>query len=172
MSRDVHEPEALFLRQNGWVPNNERLPVLFYRTALKPEGTDPAAIFESAFSRNGWPPQWRNGIYPFHHYHSTAHEVLGIAQGRTRVMLGGENGRQIEAHAGDVLVLPAGTGHCKLEATSDLLVVGAYPPDQHWDICRTGLSAAALEKMKQLLFPKQDPVGGSGGPLVAHWHVD
>ena len=169
MSRNVHEPEALFLRQNGWVPNNERLPVLFYRAAIKPEGTDPAAIFEAAFSRNGWPPDWRNGIYPFHHFHSTAHEVLGIAQGHARVMLGGENGRQIEAHAGDVLVLPAGTGHCKLEATSDLLVVGAYPPNQHWDICRTGLSADALAKMKQLPSPKQDPVSGSGGPLVAHW---
>ncbi len=166
MSQDVREPEVLYFRQNGWVPNNERLPALFYRAVLETNASDPAALFEQIFGRNGWPPDWRNGIYPFHHYHSTAHEVLGIANGHARVILGGENGRQLGVRAGDVLVLPAGTGHCKLEASSDFLVVGAYPPNQKWNVCRTALSAEALRKMEQLPFPKKDPVHGSAGPCL------
>src|SRR2546422_1953397 len=92
-------PEILRLGRNGWVPNNENLPSLLYRSAIDPQGKDPASQFESAFLRNGWPPQWRNGVYDFHHYHSTAHEVLGIAAGHARVMLGGENGRDVVLRA-------------------------------------------------------------------------
>jgi uncharacterized protein YjlB len=56
-ARDGLEPEVLPLSRNGWVPNNERLPVLLYRTVIPVVGTDPASQFESTFLRNGWPPQ-------------------------------------------------------------------------------------------------------------------
>ncbi|MCQ8239682.1 cupin [Rhizosaccharibacter radicis] len=162
-------PDAFMLHPSGAMPNNERLPVLWYRQAFVP-GDDLADRFDVLFARNGWPSQWHAGIYDFHHYHSTAHEVLGCARGGTRVMLGGENGRPVRFSAGDVLVLPTGTGHRNMTPDADILVVGAYPAGQHWDICRNAPDAAARARMATLPFPVSDPVGGTGGAVPALWH--
>jgi len=168
MDPRVH-PELLHLTKNDWVPNNAHLPVLVYRNVIKPYGDDPADQFEARFVKTGWPPQWRAGVYSFHHYHSTAHEVLGFVTGHASLMLGGPNGQQVEVHAGDVAVLPTGTGHCNLGSSDDFLVVGAYPPDQHWDICRGPASSVAMQRMEHLAFPESDPVTGSNGALRELW---
>jgi len=160
---------ALWFTASDWVPNNPRLPVLLYRAAIADAGPDPAAACETLFRRNGWSPQWRDGIYAFHHYHATAHEVLGCAGGHAHVRIGGPQGEGVELAAGDCVLLPAGTGHCLLHASADLLVVGAYPPGQAWDLRRDGLSAAELDAMARLPFPASDPVMGRPGPLVDLW---
>jgi uncharacterized protein YjlB len=134
-------------------------------------GSDAAAIFEALFNRNRWPAAWRNGIHPFHHYHSNGHEALGIYSGEVTVQLGGDAGVTLIAKAGDVIVLPAGTGHKKLSSKGALGVVGAYPEGQNPDLCvpplaRTKKSEAAV---LQVPLPASDPVFGSGGPLFDHW---
>ena len=165
------EPATYHFADDGHIPNHPLLPVLLYRgVAVVAAGVDAC---ERLFARHGWGGTWRDGIYPFHHYHSTAHEVLGVAAGQARVLLGGPRGRQFDLVAGDVVVLPAGTGHCNLGASADLLVVGAYPPGQQWDLRRgePGDRPAVLATIQAVPLPGTDPVHGPGGPLVTLWRL-
>jgi len=161
--------DAYTFEDDGSIPNSP-LPVLVYPGALKADAG--AAAYEALFAGHGWRGAWRDGIFPFHHFHSTAHEVLGIARGTATVMLGGPQGRRFELSAGDAVVLPAGAGHCNTGSSDDLLVVGAYPNGMRWDV-RRGDPAEREEVMANLArvpLPDQDPLRGPDGPLVEQWN--
>lgn len=154
---------------DGQFPNS-RKPVVIYRQAIAEGDASPEAM-EALFDANGWPSQWRSGIYDYHHYHSTAHECLGVARGTATIQLGGPSGRAFEVRAGDVLVLPAGTAHRRVTEDPAFMVVGAYPPGQDWDLLRgeDGERPAADERIAEVPLPVTDPVGGQGGPLPGRW---
>lgn len=157
---------------DGVIPNNPRLPLVVYRGAVRLAGAaDPAAVFEVLFKTNGWGESWRGGVYDYDHYHSAIHETLGIARGRVQVRFGGENGKPVEVKAGDVVVIPAGTGHKRLMASDDLLVVGAYPRTGKFNLRRAkpGLRKAALTEIPKTPAPRADPVYGSGGGVARLW---
>ena len=163
---------AIRLADDGLVPNNPKLPLILYRSVVRLKGSfDPAALFEDLFEINGWTDGWRDGIYDFLHYHSQTHEVLGIARGTASVEFGGPSGRRIAVKAGDVMVLPAGTGHQRLEKSDDLLVVGAYPKSGKYDELRASKEEhdRALENVPKVQPPKKDPVYGKDGPLLKLW---
>ena len=170
-SRRAPAPRPLLLEADAEVPNNPRLPVLHYVGVLDPAEGELAPRFEAMFDAHGWPAAWRNGIFPFHHFHSTAHEVLGIYSGTVTVRLGGEGGVDVVLAPGDVVVLPAGVGHKKLACRGSLGVVGAYPEGQGADLCRPDAArvAARAASVARVAMPGQDPVGGCDGPLARHW---
>jgi uncharacterized protein YjlB len=160
----MDDPETLTFGP-GRTMANSALPVLIYRSALPADGGD----FDALFQKTNWRGIWHNGVYDFDHYHSNAHEVLGVARGRARLQLGGDEGSAIEVSRGDCIVLPAGTGHRRISASSDFEMVGAYPPGQeHYDICRQR-SADADYRIARIELPKTDPVRGSAGPLLRLW---
>jgi uncharacterized protein YjlB len=101
------------------------------------------------------------------------HEALGIARGRARVRFGGAQGAELEVAAGDVVVLPAGTGHQCIWAAPELVVVGAYPKTGKYDLCRGSQveRVKALNSIPKVPLPETDPVHGEDGPLVALWRV-
>jgi uncharacterized protein YjlB len=163
-------PSTFIFEGDGLVPNNV-LPFVIYKGAIDVDSISPEKSFEALFGANGWGEMWRNGIYDFLHYHATVHEVLGIARGHARVRFGGHGGKEFELDPGDVAILPAGTGHQCLKATSDLSVVGAYPPGAKVQVTRPTPEnlAAALKTIPEVNLPNSDPVVGSDGPLVKLW---
>jgi uncharacterized protein YjlB len=143
----------------GAIPNHPRFPVLVYR------GVDTRDI-RRVFAEHGWGGAWTNGVFDFHHFHSTSHEVLGVVAGAATLELGGPQGEAFEVAAGDVLVLPAGTGHRRATARDGFTVVGAYPAGQeNYDLLREA-DDAARERIRAVPLPERDPVGGDG---VARW---
>ena len=165
------KPHSFRFKDDGLVPNHPRWPLILYRSPVRQAAEfDPAAIFEDLFSRHGWQDSWRAGIYDFMHYHSRIHEVLGIARGSVRVLLGGTRGRTLDLKAGDVAILPAGTGH-QCVGASDLLVVGAYPASGTYDECRPNYPDhdRALKTIPKVARPRQDPVYGGNGPMLRLW---
>jgi uncharacterized protein YjlB len=171
-----HSTDKIFhqlFQDDGIFPNNPELPLVIQAGAFPVDGSGKAdpGMMESDFNSHQWRSSWRNGLYTMHHYHSTAHEVLGIYSGMVRARFGGENGAELSASAGDVVIIPAGVAHKNIWSSQDFRVVGAYPRGQSWDMNygRDGERPQADRNIRAVSLPAFDPVNGNEGPLMELW---
>ncbi|WP_226658726.1 cupin domain-containing protein [Guptibacillus hwajinpoensis] len=162
---DKEMVKTLYFDDDGKIPNNVFYPLTLYRGVLKNQDA------MDLFKKNNWTNAWENGVFPYHHYHSNTHEVLGIAKGEASITFGGEKGETIHVKEGDVVVIPAGVGHKREQASSEFLVVGAYPNGRQHDL-KTGKRderPTVLENIQHVPIPETDPVYGVDGPLIQSW---
>lgn len=164
--------EAFYLKENQPFPNNS-LPVLYYPGAIiqllhSPGSSQRALTF---LAGNGYTNGWVNGIFSYHHFHSNTHEVLACISGEASVQLGGPEAPMYQFRKGDVLLLPAGTSHKRLDATPDFRIVGAYPERREPDMQRgdTQDYEKIKESIRQVPLPQMDPVSGSQGGVMELW---
>jgi uncharacterized protein YjlB len=159
------------IQENGKFPNNPDLPVIIYKNVFSDSAEKLADQLEKIFKKNHWTDAWRNGIYEYPHYHSTAHEVLGISQGYVVLELGGPDAFKFRLNKGDVVVLPAGVSHKNIECSKDFEVVGAYPKGQQYDLLtgKPGEKEQALKNISAVPLPETDPVLGKEGGISEKW---
>lgn len=157
IASSVKTSQVLRVAESDRFPNS-RLAVLVYLGAVRAK--DLADAIERRFASHGWKPAWRAGLYDFHHYHSTAHEVLGVFRGEASVRLGGPKGKLVQLSAGDVLVLPAGVAHKNERHSSNFSVVGAYPVGTSWDMKygKPGERPATDRNITNTAVPGADPL--------------
>ena len=162
--------EYVHLEDDGRFPNSE-LPVIIYRSAWKLSYLFPSSFIIRHFEKNNWTNAWRSGIYDYHHYHSTTHEVLAVYKGKTKLLLGGSKGKVVDIRKGDVIVIPAGVAHKNLEPKNDMKCVGAYPKGQDYDMNYGKHEERPNSDLhiQQVPLPETDPVFGVTGPLMEQW---
>jgi len=161
------------LLDDGSIPNHPDLPLLVYPDVLDLPGSrgSAAAFVQDLFRKHGWGGAWVNGVFRYHHYHATAHEVLGCFSGSAMVLFGGEEGVEVEIKAGAAVLIPAGVGHKNLGSSADFSVVGAYPPAQSPDMKYGEPSERpqCFEEIARVALPAMDPVFGCEGPMRDLW---
>jgi uncharacterized protein YjlB len=164
------KPKEFYFENDGIIPNS-KYPLLVYEGVFELTGNEAADWLEEKFASNNWTNTWRWGIYPFHHYHSNTHEVLGVFSGNAMLKLGGESGENVQVNTGDVIIIPAGVGHRCLSHSQDFTVLGAYPnglsPDLN--IGKEGERPQADKSIAAVPFPATDPLTGKTGGLNEAW---
>jgi uncharacterized protein YjlB len=165
------EIKTILFSENGNFPNNPDLPVLLYKSVFDFSSPDPASEIEKTLAQNNWRGSWRNGIYNFQHYHSTAHEALGVYSGWAVVQLGGPENDPVKIEKGDLVVLPAGTAHKRIDSGDGFAVVGAYPDGQNWDMNygKATETESTRQNISRVALPKNDPVFGAKGKMFELW---
>ena len=185
--------EHHLLREAGGSPNNETLPLIVYRAAVDVGGDEPESVLERTFGENDWGDGFRGDTYPFPHYHSAAHEVVGCARGKARLQFGGPRGPVVDVKAGDAVLIPAGVVHCRLDDAPGYASVGAYPPGQSPNLCVSSEADAEAARQRDdtsdlelkvvgrnelpgtkasiagTALPATDPIAGPDGPVATLW---
>lgn len=159
------------LTEDGHFPNNGLLPLLHYQGAIKLPGNDDGAMVKEILETNGWTNSWIDSIYDYHHYHSTAHEVLVALKGTAHLQLGGPNGVALTFEEGDVVIIPAGVAHKKVNEADGFICLGAYPDGQEYDMNygKEGERPRTDANIRKVALPQFDPLYGNDGPLIKNW---
>ncbi len=183
-------PRAFLFKDDGLVPNST-LSVLVYKRAIDFSGLEQGEAekqIDAHVSQNDWYRDWTYHVYPFLHYHSTAHEGLIIYSGKATIQIGGKGGEILTVASGDMIIIPAGVGHERLlesdqpeerkKEIESLLAFGIYPNGQKWDFISEDLNASedggqnihdaqvrktALVNIQDLPMPQYDPLYGADG---------
>lgn len=168
---DEKNVQYYYLKDDGTFPNNASLPVLFFKRSLPTRFFSEPEELVKLLKLNQWENAWHDTVYDYHHYHSTAHEVLVALTGDTKIQLGGEKGIVLQVEKGDVLVIPAGVAHKNLEPQNDFSCVGAYPRGQMYDMNygRIDEREQTDQNIEQVPLPASDPLFGTEGPVVKYW---
>ena len=158
------------LSEDDKFPNNGLLPLLVYKEAFL-TGKDETSTIKEILETNSWTNSWVDGIYDYQHYHSTAHEILVVIKGSARVQFGGPNGITLALEKGDVVIIPAGVAHKRIEETGGFTCLGAYPEGQDYDMNygKDGERPKTDENIKRVPLPQNDPLYGQDGPLIKNW---
>ncbi|PZF70976.1 cupin domain-containing protein [Taibaiella soli] len=166
-------PKTIFLKDDGIFPNSE-LPVLLYKQAFQIPALFGGIALKKLFRKHGWTNNWRHGIYTFNHYHSTAHEVLGVIKGSAHVQLGGPDGVDILLEKGDVLVIPAGVAHRNMGEEKAVICIGGYPNGRNFDINKgmPGERPGVDQRIAAVPVPDTDPVTGLQDGLPSIWRAN
>ncbi len=164
--------DTYFFDDDGNIPNSQ-YPLIIYKAAFSKSGNAGAKWLEQKFESNNWRNSWRNGVFPYHHYHSITHEVLGVYSGTALLHLGGENGEKLRVEVGDIIVIPAGVGHKNIESSKDFAIVGAYPNGMEYDLMKGKANerATADENISKVPFPDQDPLLEKNNGLMKIWSI-
>lgn len=138
-----------YLPPTPLIPNSPQ-PLLHYTGLTLPSPSPTPTDFYDLFRKNGWSVHWiyRYGTTQRSHYHSGIHECMAVLSGTATIRFGvadtspdpGDNtegdarepgGVEIEAEAGDVFLLPAGTAHKTHDARPEAEFALLTPGDGH-----------------------------------------
>lgn len=172
MNEDPLEVQSFNFPEGRDIPNHPHFPTLIYRQVKKPGSTDLASWWNQTLHKNRWKGLWRGSIFEYHHFHPRSHEFLGVARGHATLQLGGPEGETLEVQPGDGILIPAGTGHLKVESSKGFQVIGAYPSGQENPEIFRQLSLISDEirsGVENTPLPETDPVLGKTGPLFEYW---
>lgn len=162
---------SFLLHDDGIFPNNSSLPVIHYKQIFSIPSFFAAQAIKKHFASHGWTKSWKGTVHHVNHYHSKTHLVLGAYHGRAELIIGGNSGTNVWFEAGDVLIIPAGVAHKKLDPKAQISCVAAYPEGREVDLQVGARSErpAADHSIQLVPLPKKDPVFGADGELMFHW---
>ncbi|KAF2170790.1 hypothetical protein M409DRAFT_63852 [Zasmidium cellare ATCC 36951] len=198
------------------IPNSP-YPLLHYPGLLSGEALKPDQIHEK-LAQNGWTTHWifRYGPTQKSHYHSGAHECMTVLTGTATIRFGvadttddleesthgsgrEQGGIEVQAKAGDVFILPAGTAHKTHDTTpaefalltpgkgkgieaedpkkalseiklDGFCMIGAYPKGSLWDFAEGQENDGHFKEVWATPKPERDPLlGDAKEGLVGLW---